>query len=113
MEASNGKTYRYAPRSAAPRKVDGGGGRHTRELIAQSHQNLVDFLKIDLHLGMEFAKLAQTRKKGWDTAGYKRRKNIAMRVLEDAADLERLVPAESKGEIESLRAELEQFLSVI
>jgi hypothetical protein len=85
----------------------------TRELVEQSNQSLADFLKIDLSLGMEFAKLAQNEKQIGDMEGWERNKRNALRVLETVAHFESRIHPSSKQEIERLRAELRQFISTM
>jgi hypothetical protein len=83
------------------------------ELVAQANQNLADFLKVDLGLGMEFAKRAQMEKQSGDIKGYERNMHNVMRVLDTIDNFEKRLHPEYKQEIERLRAELALFVSTI
>lgn len=85
----------------------------TRELVEQSNHSLADFLKIDLSLGMEFAKLGQNEKQVGDMEGWERNKRNAMRVLATVAHFESRIHPSSKKEIERLRDELTKFISTM
>jgi len=88
--------------------------KHTSQrLIEQSNQNLVDLLKVDIGLGMEFAKSAKYRKKTGDLEGCDRSKRNAIRVLETIAHFEGRIRPEYKHEIRRLRDELREFISTI